>query len=55
MEDEDESIILIWDSIEDTKVIPSAKISIGFTDEEGGFTVKLGKEGNMKDVIEYLK
>ncbi len=55
LEDENESIILIWDSIEDTKVIPSAKISLGFTDEEGEFTVKLGKEGSMEDVIEYLK
>ncbi len=46
--------ILLGDSPED---IPNSFLwnSYGFTDEEKGFVVKLGKEGNMKDVIEYLK
>ena len=34
LEDENESIILIGDSSEDTKIVPSAKLSIGFIDEE---------------------
>jgi 2-hydroxy-3-keto-5-methylthiopentenyl-1-phosphate phosphatase len=34
LEDENESIVLIGDSTEDTKVTPSAKMSLGFTDEE---------------------
>jgi 2-hydroxy-3-keto-5-methylthiopentenyl-1-phosphate phosphatase len=50
-----DDIIILGDNSEDIAVVPTAKMSIGFTDEDKGFTVKLGKEGNMKDVIEYLK
>ncbi len=50
-----DDVILLGDNTEDTQVIKNQKISIGFTDEERGFTVKLGKEGNMKDIIVYLK
>ena len=40
---------------EDIAVVPTAKMSIGFTDEERGFTVKIGKDASMKNVIQYLK
>lgn len=50
-----DDVILLGDNTEDTQVIKNPKISLGFTDEERGFAVKLGKDGNMKDVIEYLK
>lgn len=54
LEDANESIILMGDSPEDTKIIPWAKVSLGFTNEDRGFTVKLGKEGSMKDVVVFL-
>ncbi len=50
-----EDIILIGDNIEDTRVVQSPKLTLGFTDEERGFVIKLGKEGSMSDVIGYLK
>lgn len=49
-----DEIVLVGDKIEDTQVVKNPKTSIGFTDEERGFMFKLGKNGNMKDVIEYL-
>lgn len=50
-----EDIILIGDNIEDTRIIQNPKLTLGFTDEERGFDIKLGKEGTMSDTIEYLK
>ena len=50
-----DDIIVIGDNSEDISVIAAAKITIGFTDEDKGFTVKLGKEASMEAVIQYLK
>lgn len=50
-----DDVVLIGDNTEDTQIIKNPKISLGFTDEDRGFVVKLGKEGNMKDVIGYLR
>jgi hypothetical protein len=50
-----EDIILIGDNIEDTRVVQNPKLTLGFTDEERGFDIKLGKDGLMSDVIKFLK
>ena len=41
LESDGDEIILLGDNSEDVSVIQDAKISIGFTDEEKGFAVKL--------------
>ena len=46
--------ILLGDSSEDIPVGFLGR-SFGFTDEDRGFSVKLGKEGSMEAVIQYLK
>ncbi len=55
LESDGDEIILLGDNSEDVSVIQDAKISIGFTDEEKGFAVKLWKEASMEAVIQYLK
>jgi hypothetical protein len=55
LESDGNEIIVIGDSSEDVSVVQGAKISIGFTDEERGFTVKLGKEASMEAVTSYLR
>ena len=55
LESDGDEVVVIGDSSEDVSVIHDAKISIGFTDEEKGFAVKLGKESSMETVIQYLK
>jgi phosphoserine phosphatase len=55
LESDGDEIIVIGDSSEDVSVVQGAKISIGFTDEERGFTVKLGKDASMAAVISYLR
>lgn len=55
LESDGDEIIVIGDSSEDVFVVQGAKISIGFTDEEKGFAVQLGKEASMETVIQYLK
>lgn len=54
-EDNTDDVIVIGDNTEDLGVTVFPKLSIGFTDEEKGFDVKLGKEGSMKGIMEYLK
>jgi hypothetical protein len=53
-EHDTQDVILIGDNIEDTQVIPDPKLTLGFTDEDRGFSVKLGREGNMTEIIQYL-
>lgn len=50
----DKAIILIWDNIEDTKIIKNPTKTIGFTDEERGFDIKLWWGASMIDVLEYI-
>ncbi len=50
-----DDIIVLGDNSEDIAVVPTAKLSIGFTDEERGFKVNLGKDASMEAVIQYLK
>ena len=56
MENDDnaEDLILIGDNAEDISVVKNPKLTLGFTDEDRGFDIKLGKEGSMKDVIGYM-
>jgi hypothetical protein len=35
--------------------VQNPKLTLGFTDEERGFDIKLGKEGNMMDTVGYIK
>lgn len=50
-----DDIIVLGDNSEDVSVVQGAKISIGFTDEERGFKVNLGKDASMEAMIQYLK
>ena len=50
----DQEIILIGDNVEDTKVVQNSTKTIGFTDEDRGFDVNLGKEGSMMDIVKYF-
>ena len=49
-----QDIILIGDSIEDTQIIENPTKTLGFTDEERGFTINLGRDASMKEIIKYL-
>lgn len=56
MENDDvEDLIIIGDNREDALVVKNPKLTLGFTDDEKWFDIKLGKEGNMSDIIKYLK
>jgi hypothetical protein len=47
-------VILIGDNIEDTQVIQNAKLTLGFTDEDRGFGVNLGRDTSMVDILSHL-
>lgn len=48
-------IVLIGDAVEDTQVIQNPTKTIGFTDEDGIFDIRLWKkESKMSDILDYL-
>lgn len=44
-------IIILGDSREDLMVVEKYTKSFGFTDEDRGFDITLGKGGSMKDIV----
>jgi len=50
----EQEIILIGDNTEDTKIVINPTKTLWFTDEERGFDMKLGREGNMEEILWFL-
>jgi hypothetical protein len=50
----EQEIILLGDNTEDTKVVVNPTKTLGFTDEERGFDVKIGREGSMVEILPYI-
>lgn len=50
----EQEIILIWDNREDTQIIKNPTRTIGFTDEDRGFDIRLGRDVSMMEVISHI-